>query len=196
METKDIILLLAIPIMLIMIILSIGKIPQITGAVTAEEANPKLGEYSIMPSFKAKIDYNIDEEYGKLKTRLKQIINECKSDENMEECVSKKTGEDSEIQWKCGEKDTDVLYDFVDKLKDCIDLQQENAMCQFSFDKRGYINKVKSQRTFEIKITNWYPPMAKAELFEDGKWFAMEYVDIGQPTYYNGREKSVKTANY
>ncbi|MBI2655900.1 hypothetical protein HYX06_05770 [Candidatus Woesearchaeota archaeon] len=195
METKDIILLLTIPIVLMIILFSLGKIPTITGAATADEANPKLGEYSIMPSFKAKIDYNINEEYGKLKTRLKQIIDECKADENMEECVSKKTGEDYEIQWKCGEKDTDVLYDFVDKLKDCINLQQENAMCQFSFDKREYINKVKSQRTFEIKITNWYPPMAKAELFEDGKWLAMEYVDLGRLAYSDDIKNPAKNAN-
>ena len=195
METKDLVLLISIPVLLIGILFTLGKIPTITGAVTAQEPNQKLGEYSIMPSFKARIDYNMEEEYGKLKTELKKIIDECKTQENMEECISKKTDEDTEIQWKCEEKNTDVLYDFADKLKDCTRLQQENVMCQFFFDKREYINKVKAQRTFEIKLTNWYPPRIKAELFEDGKWLAMEYVDFGRLAYSDDIKKPAKNAN-
>ena len=195
METKDLVLLISIPVLLIGILLSIGKIPSITGAATAEGTNPKLGEYLIMPSFKAKIDYNMEEEYGKLKIRLKQMIDECKTNENVESCISKKADEDSEIQWKCGEKDENVLYDFADKLKDCIRLQQENVMCQFFFDKREYINQVKAQRTFEIKLTNWYPPRIKAELFEDGKWLAMEYADLGKLAYSDGIKNPAKNAN-
>ncbi|MBI4452426.1 hypothetical protein HY637_03280 [Candidatus Woesearchaeota archaeon] len=195
MEIKNLILLLTIPILLIVALFSLGKIPPITGAATAEEANQKLGEYSITPSFKAKIDYNIEEEYGKLKTELKKIIDECKSQENMEDCINKKISENTEIQWKCDEKDTDVLYDFVDKLKDCIKIQQENVMCRFSFDRKDHINRVKSQRTFEIRLTNWYPPNVKAELFEDGKWLATEFIELGKLTYSDDMKNPTKDVN-
>lgn len=195
MEAKDIILLLTIPIVLIIIIFSLGKIPAITGAVTAAEANHKLGEYSIMPSFKSKINYNMDEEYSKLKAKLKKIIDECKTQENVEECIGKKTDEDSEIKWKCVEKDADVLYDFADKLKDCVNLQQGNVVCQFFFDKREYINKIKAQRTFEIKIANFYPPRVKAELFEEGKLIAAENIVLGKLVYSDDMKNPAKNAN-
>ena len=194
MEIKDLILLLAIPVLLIGILLSLGKIPSITGAAIAEEANQKLGEYLIMPSFKAKIDYNMEEEYSKLKMTLKKIIDDCKSQENMEDCISKKTSEGTEIKWKCEEKDEDVLYDFADKLKDCARLQ-DNSVCRLSFDRRDYINKVKAQRTFEIKLTNWYPPRAKIELLEDEKLLAIEFAGIGKLDYSDDRENSAKNAN-
>ncbi len=195
METKDMVLLIGIPVLLIVMLFYLDKIPSITGAVAAAEENPKLGEYAIMPSFKAKIDYNLDEEYAKLKTKLKQIIDECKSQENIEDCIGRKTREDTEIQWTCEEKDVDILYDFVDKLKDCARLQQENVLCRFSLDRREYINKVKTRRTFEIKLTNWYPPRIKTELFEEGKLMATELVEIGKLSYSNNMKEPAINAN-
>ena len=70
MEIKDLVLLIAMPILLISIIYYTDK-PLITGAATAVKEESILGFYSVIPSFKAKIGYNIEEEYKKVKSDVK-----------------------------------------------------------------------------------------------------------------------------
>ena len=69
-ELKYLLLLMLIPIILISLVIYIDRIPVITGLVTAqhEEIN-KIGTYSIIPSFKAKIDYNLEGEYKTIKPK-------------------------------------------------------------------------------------------------------------------------------
>ena len=192
METKDLVLLLMIPVLLIGIITFVNH-NSITGNVVAEQIdNEKLGTYSVMPSFRAKIDYSL-QDYSDLKTKLQASIDKCVKSEqqDIKSCI--KTETDS-YGWGCNEKDSDVLYDFTDKLKECINLENENAVCRFSLDKKGNLNK-DSSKNLRIVLTNWYYPRIKAELFEnDDTLLGTEFIEAGKLFYtdYENKDKDSK----
>jgi len=193
MEAKDLILLLMIPVFLIGIISFVNHNTITGNAVAAPNDNEKLGTYSILPSFRAKIDYSL-QDYADLKNKLKAAIDKCinNGQQDVRSCI--KAGTDS-YGWSCNEKDSDVLYDFTDKMKECINLENENVVCRFSFDSRDYLNKEKSKRDFQIKLTSWYYPRIKAELIENDKVLATEFVEIGQLAYtdYESKDKEGKS---
>ena len=66
MQTKDLILLITIPILLVSIIYYVDKSNLATGAATlataAKDENEIIGSYSVLPSFKTNIGYNIKDE--------------------------------------------------------------------------------------------------------------------------------------
>src|SRR3989338_9416151 len=140
MESKDLVLLMLIPIMLIGLVVYTDKSPSITGAQTAEI--PKwqsniLGTYSIMPSFRAKIDYDMGNEYKTLKEKLNQITDDCKNSDDIGKCL--KNYADS-YKWNCVElrdEAVDILYDFIDKFNECLNLEQDGVVCRFSLDERS-----------------------------------------------------------
>ena len=194
METKDLILLLMIPLLVIGMVVFVNH-NSITGNAVAEQNdNEKLGTYSVMPSFRAKIDYSL-QDYNDLNNKLKNAIDKCVSSkqQDIKNCIKTETDK-PEYQWRCSDQNSDVLYDFTDKLKECINLKEENAVCRFSFDKRDYINKEKPRRDFQIKITNWYYPRVKAELMEDDKILATEFIELGKLDYtdYESKDKDGK----
>ena len=152
-----------------------------------KEEQMKIGEYSLKPSFKASIYYNIDEEYSSLKLRARQIIEECKLQE-MKKCLKEKS---AQLGCNCEEAEKDVLYDFIHKLNDCIKYNGQEILCKFSFDKKDFLNKVKSERNFEIKLSN-SPGRAKAELFEDGKLIAADFINMKKLAYTDSREGEAK----
>jgi len=182
METKDLVLLMGIPVLFISILIYTNN-SQITGAVTAKETeNNVIGTYSIMPSFKAKIDYNLDE-YLQIKNKLKtEIIDECKTRKDIEECTKIKT---EAIGWNCAQGDDAVLFDFLDKLKDCNNLAEDRVVCRFSMEENEKINEMKNERIFEIKVTSWYNKRSKAELIENKNILKTEFVDL-DGLYYTG----------
>ncbi len=162
-----------------------GKLP----ASAKKEESAKIGEYSLMPSFKANIEYNIDEEYSSLKSRARQIIEECRLQE-MEKCLKEKS---AELGWDCEETEKDVIYDFIYKLNDCIKYNGQEILCKFSFDKKEFLNKIKSESNFEIKLTN-SPGRVKAELFEDGKLIATDFINMKKLAYADDMEGEAKDA--
>ena len=183
-----------IPVLLIGILTFVNH-SSITGNVVAEQAdNEKLGAYSIMPSFRAKMDYNL-QDYSDLKTKLKTAIDRCISSkqQDIKNCIRTETNKDG-YNWNCDEKDSDVLYDFTDKLKECINLENENAVCRFSLDKKGDLNK----DGLRIVLTNWYYPRIKAELYEgDDKVLGTEFIEAGKLSYsyYENKGKKSRDVN-
>jgi len=184
-----------IPVMLVGIITFVNN-NSITGNVVAEQSdNEKIGTYSVMPSFRAKIDYSL-QDYSDLKIKLKTAIDKCfaSKQQDVKDCIRTETNKDG-YNWNCNEKDSDVLYDFTDKLKECINLENENYVCRFSFDSRGFLNTEKPKRNFEIKLTNWYYPRIKAELFEDDDiLLGTEFIEAGKLFYtdYENKDKESK----
>ena len=154
METKDLVLLMLMPIILISIVFYIVKSPTITGAVTQgqkEESN-KIGTYSIMPSFKANINYNLQDDYKKVKKQLNNIIDICEDKEDIEQCFNDYS---NQFNWNCLElKDeaSAILYDFVDKFNECLNLKEDGVVCRFSLDER------------EIKVMKGHPRIGFLEL--------------------------------
>ncbi len=190
MERKDLILLLLIPILLI-ITLSFFQSPEITGYATAkDEESNYIGAYYIMPSFKAKINYNYDD-YKDINQKLKTAMQECNKRKDIDTCIRDKT---EKFGWNCEINDEIILYDFIDKLKDCKNLKEEKAVCKFALDDRKSINEAKNERNFEIRLTDWYPPRIKAEFIEDKKVIKTEYVELGglYITGFNDRDEETE----
>lgn len=131
METKDLILLMLIPIMLISLIVYTDKNPTITGAVTAkpEESNI-IGTYSVMPSFKAKINYDL-KDYDEIKDSLDRIIQCKKNSNNIQSCTAEANNNEDNFEWalNCDKGAEKVLYDFAEFLQDCIDSGDNNCLC-------------------------------------------------------------------
>ena len=188
METKDLVLLMLIPIILVSLVVYTDKNPVITGAVTAkQEESNIIGTYSIMPSFKAKIEYNLKEEYAIIKEKLNQIIDDCKNSQGIEQCFKDYS---TQLNWNCIElKDeaVDILYDFVDKFNECLNLEQDGVVCRFSLDEREIINRPIA--SFDITLTN-ENLKTKVELKEGSKVLATEYIDLENLFYtdYDNRD--------
>ena len=152
METKDLILLLLIPVLAISLIVYTYKSPSIIGAVTAEqEQNNVLGTYSLNPSFKAKIDYSMDD-YANIKQTLDKIIEDCKNREDIGQCLRDKS---IELNWNCETQKSNneasaILHDFVDKFNECLKLEGNNIVCRFSFDER----KLENSPLYNIELSS------------------------------------------
>lgn len=190
METKHLLLLMLVPILLVGLVIYTDN-PILTGAVTAQqEKNNILGTYSIIPSFKVKIDYDLNE-YKNIKENLNQVINDCIEDDNIEECFKAKADENN---WNCEEKDevADILYDFVDKFNECLNLKENNVVCKFSLDERD-LTKI---RTYTIQLRSENQKI-KAELFDLEGRKAIDYINQENLFYtnYDDRDKSAKTAD-
>lgn len=107
-------------------------------------AAPKetLGTYSVHPSFKINIDYDIGEYDGVIE-KAKEVNRTCSEQGNFENCVNKKIIEFNEENKKEGEKLTwssgcepeelNFFYDFVENYKLCLDAEEE-GICEFSLD--------------------------------------------------------------
>ena len=181
METKDLVLLMMIPLILVSIIVYTGKSPSITGAQTAQITqaadNNILGTYSIMPSFKAKIDYNLEEEYKKIKEELNRIIDNCKNNLDIGQCLKSEKPD-----WNCVElrdEAADILYDFIGKFNECLNLEESNVVCRFSLDERDIINR--PIKSFDIILTDEVQ-RTRVEL-RQGTDVWKDYVNYGNLAY-------------
>lgn len=129
METKDFVLLMLIPIILVSLVIYTDTGPAITGAVAYEPAKESniIGTYSIMPFFKAKIDYDLND-YNKIRESLDFIIG-CAKQSNVEQCVAQIS--DNEFAWQlgCDKGAEKVLYDFAEFFQDCIDSEDNDCIC-------------------------------------------------------------------
>ena len=151
METKDLVLLMLIPIMLVSIVFYANS-PGITGAAAAKQEDGNiLGTYSIMPSFRAKFDYDLQNNYTNIKNKLDMIIQECIKNTDVGQCLKDKSRENN---WDCIEsKDelNEILYDFIDKFEECMTLKEDGVVCRFSLDDMEIMTPTK---TFDIILTN------------------------------------------
>lgn len=193
MEIKDLFLLMLIPILLVSIIVYTDKSPAIIGAVTSQQTQQEesniIGTYSIMPSFKAKIDYNL-EEYKNIDKELNNVIENCKNGQDIEQCFKDKS---VRLEWNCAENDEgiNVLYDFVDKFNECLNLEENGVVCRFSLGER----KIKDS-TFNIKLTVENQKI-KAELIENNKILETAFINQDNLLYldeYNDKDKTRKIA--
>jgi len=185
MEAKDLILLMLIPVILVSLVIYTDN-PSITGAQTAQISQSSqeniIGTYSIIPSFKSKIDYNLKEEYSIVKEKLNQIIDDCKNTQDIEQCFKDYS---NQLNWNCVElKDeaVDILYDFVDKFNQCLSLNEDGIVCRFSLDEREIINRPTA--SFDIILTN-ENLKTKAELKEGVNTLATEYLNLENLYYTN-----------
>ena len=132
METKDLVLLMLIPIILIILVVYTDKSPAIIGAVTHEpkKVSNIIGTYSIMPSFKAKIDYDLND-YNKIKEEFDVILS-CSQSKKIEACIDDINYDNNLFSWSlnCDKGAEKILYDFAEFLQDCFDSEENNCLCK------------------------------------------------------------------
>lgn len=193
MEIKDFVLLMMMPLILISLVFYVVKSPAITGAAVSEQKEESniLGTYSIMPSFKAKIDYNL-KEYADIKEKLNGIIDYCKNAEDIGQCFREKSEEN---KWNCVElrdEAIDILHDFVGKFNECLNLEEDGAVCRFSLDERSILNL---PNTFDIILTN-ENQRTRVEV-KRGTQIFTEYVNMENLVYtdYDSRDKLNENLN-
>lgn len=187
METKDLALLMLIPIILVGIIIYTDKNPVITGAVTAkQEESNVIGTYSINPSFKVKVDHDL-EDYENIKKELESLIEKCKK-EDIEQCLK----DNAPISWNCPESKPEskeeslkILDDFVDKFNECLNLEEDGVVCRFSLDERDLMFLPLPQRIFEIALTDEGGGRINVELKQNKVTLAAEYIESDGLYYTN-----------
>lgn len=191
METKDLALLMLMPMILISLVVYVDKIPSITGLATSQqEESSIIGTYSVMPSFKAKIDYNL-EDYKNIKEELDKIIDGCKNNPDIEKCLK-----EAKPEWNCmkpKDEASAILSSFADQYKECMSLKEDGVVCKFTLEENKDINKIIEQRYFEIILSNGYGGV-KAELKEPrgtNLILARENIDTENLFYtgYNNRDE-------
>jgi len=128
MEAKDFVLLMLIPVILIGIV-AYTDANKITGAVVAESKDSNLiGTYSVNPSFRAKVDYDVDD-YSRIKYSL-GLISGCTQANGLQSCINDMNN-NGNFMWElgCDKGAEKVLYDFAEFFQDCIDSSDNSCLC-------------------------------------------------------------------
>lgn len=159
-----------------------GKTPtskKISGA--DQEEDNALGNYFLFPSFKVKVDYNLEEEYKKATEQLNEAIANCKYRQDIGQCFKE---EAARLNLNCEDKNevASVLYDFTDKLNECIHLEEDGVVCRFKFGRKGSGDV--PAKTYDIILTNENEGI-KAELKEGSNILATEHIEAGS-LFYTG----------
>ena len=137
MEAKDLVLLVMIPILLIGIIFYTNQNP-ITGFAVQEKENKEsniIGAYSVMPSFRAKIDYDLND-YNKINELLNTIISCYESSGDIGSCLEQVQNQDETFEWilGCDRGAEKILYDFAEFYQDCANSDDTNCVCRKNLD--------------------------------------------------------------
>lgn len=133
METKDLILLLAIPIILVTLIFYLSN-PSITGSAVSEQKQDNIiGTYSINPSFKAKFSYDL-QDYTKIKNSLDEIIKCAQQGNDIKSCTASANSNDFEWSLGCDNAPEKVLYDLAEFYQNCFDSEDKDCVCSKNMD--------------------------------------------------------------
>ncbi len=155
MEIKDLVLLMLMPIMMVSLIAYVDTNPVATGAATREQNDRNIiGTYSIMPSFKAKIDYDLGD-YTKIKESLQSVM-ECTSQgKTIEKCVD--DIQDNGFKWEigCDSVEEKIIYDLVEFYQGCFDSEDTDCLCKKNmFSSKEQIEKYGfSNNKYELALT-------------------------------------------
>ncbi|MEK6984464.1 MAG: hypothetical protein AABX33_07865 [Nanoarchaeota archaeon] len=195
METKDLFLLMLIPIILISIVVYTDKNMIATGAVVAQNYNNNmLGTYSISPSFKINVDYDFLE-YAVISKELNKAVSNCKDYPDIGQCLKEQAFKNN---WNCPEPQQDsneeailILYDFVNKFNECLN-QQDKTVCRFSLDEREVYNRI-----YGIRLTGEDGEI-KAELISGQTITGTVYINQESLSFisdYNTKDATDKSAD-
>ena len=105
----------------------------ITGAAVseAEKRGKIFGTYSVKPSFKVNVDYDLDD-YNKIKELLVPILECQKVRSNFNECIEEAESRDDSFEWSLNcDKDVEkALHDFAEFYQDCMNSDDTNCLCK------------------------------------------------------------------
>ncbi len=127
---RDTLIAIIVPLLLILGIIYGGS--GISGYAVAEPKKT-FGDYTLDPSFSISMDYEMQKEYDDAVQKAKAAVEKCKNERKIGGCLN------SEIKSKgyaCEKNDLeDIFYDFIDKLRECQSLKEENVICRFFAEK-------------------------------------------------------------
>lgn len=144
-----------------------------------------LGTYSIKPSFKVNVDYDIGE-YDEVIEKAKDINRTCSKQDNFENCVNDKIKEfngenkkeDGKLTWSlgCEPEDINFFYDFVETYRVCLNSEDEEAICRIP------LPGISKGKSITIEISKYEGTKTKIEL--EGANIA-EVIDVEGPFIYD-----------
>ncbi len=114
------------------------------------------GTYSIKPSFKVNVDYDLEGEYSKIVEGLGHISDCAKLGSTVESCAEKlsETIYYSDYEWglDCDAGAEKVFYDFAEFYQDCFDSEDDNCICELNLDySEEEIKKYELEGEYKIK---------------------------------------------
>ncbi len=137
----------------LLLVISLGILyfnePGITGfaAKTTQEDNKVYGIYSILPSFKAEIDYDLSE-YDILKEKVQYMYDKCSEESALEKCLNRSMESYNKVepydignlhpfQWgfDCRSDEERFFYDFVENYNLCLTSGIKQGICEFKLSK-------------------------------------------------------------
>lgn len=138
MHKKEIIAITAFLLLVISTgIFYFNNYPAVTGAAINENEKETnfYGTYSIKPSFKVNIDYDL-EDYNKIIKSLNEISKCTKDGTTIEKCMenTEKTTPDYEWELNCDKGPEKVFYDFAEFYQGCFDSEDNNCICRLDLD--------------------------------------------------------------
>ncbi len=103
--------------------------------IKGEEAD--YTQYSFKPNFRANIGYDIESDYDYIYSTLEKLGNDvktCEEGEVLDVCVNEEVLKLSDKNWRISmpavNDKKEVLYEFSEGLKQCIDLMQNDLICR------------------------------------------------------------------
>jgi len=94
------------------------------------EKKKKVGTYSINPSFKISIDYNI-EEYQNAINEAKNLIKNCENKADLLNCIDKNKGR---LIQDCETEKGRIVNDFVNVYKSCSESADDDCYCEMDIN--------------------------------------------------------------
>lgn len=178
----------------------------ITGAATTEtnQKNIFYGTYSIKPSFKTSVDYDL-EEYGEIVGKAKELYRICSEHYDLRTCIlnklilyngqykkeAKEKNTEKRFEWSldCGTEEEKFFYDFVEKYKLCFDSKVTEGICEFSLvngPKNGEVTMRLTNERGKIKVVFVNPKTSKS---------LIEMIDINGIYITSAKRRNENKAN-
>lgn len=172
----------------------------ITGYAIKEQSKTDFfGTYSIKPSFKAHVDYDLSM-YDKIRQDL-DIISACVDlGASLETCIRNRA-QTKEMLWEtdCDKGMQRLFYDIVKLYEDCAKSQDTNCVCAMDFEAKEYAKKNNFQGLYSYSLTanaNEYTLSNKqGTLSYSLKGFSTSYAPLTLDYTYTNEKLTLKTTH-
>lgn len=105
---------------------------------TIPDAGKNYGTYEFFPSWKIPFENKELDDYGILHAKARELLNKCKGDNPLEECVNKEknlfTDATSFEFTQCETPNEQVIHDLMEKFTQCSGSADDHCICHFSLD--------------------------------------------------------------
>ncbi|MBI2661606.1 hypothetical protein HYX09_05080 [Candidatus Woesearchaeota archaeon] len=186
---KDILMAIMVPVIVIAgLFFSDDSVTGFAASVKPEQKNA-FGEYLLDPSFNAGFDYAMQEGYADAVEIARGIVSKCKDRRKPGDCLRIEAVSNGYV---CGKNDPeDIFYDFIERYTECMELEQEDAVCRFSPKKLAV--DAGFRKAFQITARNEAEGVS-FELREGDDVLVEDFIGSGEMSYvdFDGRNSPNK----